>query len=188
MGNQSDFCSSCNEENEEVLNKKTEKKLTKKINAQTTNNNNIINNNNIMGHSYLIPLSDTRHSSISWNLPSLNRQSSKFEILNQAQYIGDIIDGKKQGKGKLIFTDGSYYEGNFKDDLFNGKGIFVRNDSIYKGDFLNGRKHGKGKIEIIKKLNNSNNNNFNKQNSNININFNINNNNTVFNNNTLIII
>ena len=155
MGNQSDFCSSCNEENEQVLNKKNEKCLTKKINDQTTNNTNIINNNNIIGHSYLIPLSDTRHSSISWNLSSINRQSSKFEISNQAQYIGDIIDGKKQGKGKLIFTDGSYYEGNFKDDLFNGKGIFVRNDCIYKGDFLNGRKHGKGKIEIIKKLNNA---------------------------------
>ena len=164
MGNQSDFCSSCNEENEEVLNKKTEKKLTQRVSAQTTNNTNIINNSNIMGRSYLIPLSDTRHSSISWNLPSLNRQSSKFEILNQTQYIGDIIDGKKQGKGKLIFIDGSYYEGNFKDDLFNGKGIYVRNDSIYKGDFLNGKKNGKGKIEIIKKLNNSNNNTFNKTN------------------------
>ena len=185
MGNQSDFCSSCNEENEAVLNKKTEKRLTQRISDQTTNNTNIINNTNSIGHSYIIPLSGTRHSSISWNLSSINRQSSKFEISNQTQYIGDIIDGKKQGKGKLIFIDGSYYEGNFKDDLFNGKGIFVKNDSIYKGDFLNGKKHGKGKIEIIKKLNNSNNNTFNKTNSNININFNINNNNPIFNNNNL---
>jgi hypothetical protein len=27
-----------------------------------------------------------------------------------AKYEGDYIDGKKEGKGKLTFADGSYYE------------------------------------------------------------------------------
>ena len=159
MGNQSDFCSSCNEENEEVLKNKNEKALNDIKKETSTINKTIINNNNnsnTIVHSFLIPLSDTRHSSNSWNLSSINRHSSKYEIPNQTQFIGDIIDGKKQGKGKLIFPDGSYYEGNFKDDLFNGTGILVKDNSIYKGNFLNGKKHGKGKIEIYKKFNNNN--------------------------------
>jgi hypothetical protein len=31
-----------------------------------------------------------------------------------AKYEGHYIDGKKEGKGKLTFADGSFYEGEFK--------------------------------------------------------------------------
>jgi len=37
-----------------------------------------------------------------------------------AKYEGDYIDGKKEGKGKLTFADGSYYEGEFKQMRFVG--------------------------------------------------------------------
>ena len=30
------------------------------------------------------------------------------------KYEGHYIDGKKEGKGKLTFADGSFYEGEFK--------------------------------------------------------------------------
>ena len=145
MGNKSNICSTCNEENEAILNDKNYTQIKKDI----------INNSNTIGHSYIIPLSDTRRSSNSLNIS--NRPPSKNDLSNQTQYFGDIVEGKKQGKGKLIFSDGSFYEGNFKDDLFNGNGILVKDNYIYKGDFLNGKKHGKGKIEITYKLNNNDN-------------------------------
>ena len=155
MGNKSNFCNTCNEENEAILSNSNEKIITQIKNDMSIINNILIKNNSI-GHSFIIPLSDTRDSSPSINLSPIN---PKKNDINQIQYIGNIIDGKKEGKGKLIYPDGTYYEGNFKNDLFNGKGIFVNNNSIYNGDFLNGKKHGKGKIEIdIIKNNNSNNN------------------------------
>ena len=162
MGNKSNFCNTYNEENEVILSNSNEKIITQIKNDMSIINNILIKNNSI-GHSFIIPLSDTRDSSPSINLSPIN---PKKNDINQIQYIGNIIDGKKEGKGKLIYPDGTYYEGNFKNDLFNGKGIFVNNNSIYNGDFLNGKKHGKGKIEIdiIKNKNSNNNNNYNNEN------------------------
>ena len=162
MGNKSNFCNTYNEENEVILSNSNEKIITQIKNDMSIINNTLIKNNSI-GHSFIIPLSDTRDSSPSINLSPIN---PKKNDINQIQYIGNIIDGKKEGKGKLIYPDGTYYEGNFKNDLFNGKGIFVNNNSIYNGDFLNGKKHGKGKIEIdiIKNKNSNNNNNNNNEN------------------------
>ena len=162
MGNKSNFCNTYNEENEVILSNSNEKIITQIKNDMSIINNILIKNNSI-GHSFIIPLSDTRDSSPSINLSPIN---PKKNDINQIQYIGNIIDGKKEGKGKLIYPDGTYYEGNFKNDLFNGKGIFVNNNSIYNGDFLNGKKHGKGKIEIdiIKNKNSNNNNNNNNEN------------------------
>ena len=31
----------------------------------------------------------------------------------------------KEGKGKLTFDDGAYYEGDFENNIFNGKGKYV---------------------------------------------------------------
>ena len=54
---------------------------------------------------------------------------------------------KYEGYGKLIFIDGKYYIGQFKDNKPNGKGIlFYKNGNIlYEGDFINGKKEGNGK-------------------------------------------
>ena len=39
-------------------------------------------------------------------------------------YIGDILNGKKQGTGRLTFKNGDYFNGEFDDDEINGKGVF----------------------------------------------------------------
>jgi len=33
------------------------------------------------------------------------------------------MNGLKEGYGKLTFEDGVYYEGSFKEDKMNGKGV-----------------------------------------------------------------
>lgn len=38
----------------------------------------------------------------------------------------------------MIFVDGSIYEGEFKDDLYNGKGRLIHADGdVYEGDWFN---------------------------------------------------
>lgn len=64
-------------------------------------------------------------------------------------YIGNYINNKRNGQGKLILSDKSYYEGNFKDGLYDGNGYFKNKNFIYKGEFSKGKKHGKGKLENL---------------------------------------
>ena len=91
--------------------------------------------------------------------------------LNGDIYIGDYVKGKKEGKGKEEtkeqIYEGEYinnikegygkvyykllndnYEGEFKNNQINGKGIYKWNDGdVYKGDFLNGKMNGNGIYE-----------------------------------------
>ena len=61
-------------------------------------------------------------------------------------YEGDLINGIRNGKGKLYYEDGSIkYEGEFKNNKFEGNGKFYyRDGNYYIGQFRNGLKHGKG--------------------------------------------
>ena len=49
-------------------------------------------------------------------------------------------------EGILVYADGSFYRGSFKDNTFSGRGIFIykRNSTKYYGDWLNDKPHGKG--------------------------------------------
>lgn len=80
----------------------------------------------------------------------------------------------KHGKGVLKFTDGAVYTGEFKDNLYHGKGHYIwgegkwhkdeyygdwkndnrtgngtytyANGNKYEGEFLESLRHGKGKF------------------------------------------
>lgn len=60
--------------------------------------------------------------------------------------MGEYTDNKKNGKGRLIFSDKSFYDGTFKNDEFDGYGIFRNKKYIYEGQFLSGKKNGRGKL------------------------------------------
>jgi len=63
------------------------------------------------------------------------------------RFIGELINGKKNGKGIIFYNDGSKYEGEWKNDKMEGKGIFYYSSGIkYEGDWKNGIKEGKGVI------------------------------------------
>ena len=63
---------------------------------------------------------------------------------------GDIYDGewkkdKKEGRGTYIYEDGDVYEGEWKNDCFEGRGIFYHvSGSVYDGYFSDDQRHGKG--------------------------------------------
>ena len=75
------------------------------------------------------------------NLSNILISHNKFEI-----YKGEIKNGIKNGKGKLI-TNNFIYEGNFKENNFFGFGKYINfNGNIYKGYFKENKFNGKGMI------------------------------------------
>ena len=51
----------------------------------------------------------------------------------------------KSGFGKFIWADGTYYEGNFENDLLSGGGSLQwRDGRSYDGEWLNNKMHGRG--------------------------------------------
>ncbi|XP_066493500.1 MORN repeat-containing protein 1 [Tiliqua scincoides] len=65
------------------------------------------------------------------------------------QYEGEWQQGKKHGYGKLLFKDGSYYEGEFADGEITGNGLryWASTGNTYSGQFLFGELHGHGVIQ-----------------------------------------
>ncbi|XP_063173558.1 MORN repeat-containing protein 1 isoform X2 [Candoia aspera] len=62
------------------------------------------------------------------------------------KYEGQWQRGKKHGHGKLLFKDGSYYEGEFADGEIVGHGLryWASTGNTYSGQFLFGELHGHG--------------------------------------------
>mgnify|MGYP003571396061 CR=1 FL=1 len=93
------------------------------------------------------------------NIQNKRYSSNKKDFLNitdvnssGSTYIGSYINNKKNGKGKLIVPDQFVYEGNFKDDLFDGYGEYTSKSYNYYGNYSCGKKNGNGKeIDLIKK-------------------------------------
>jgi hypothetical protein len=65
------------------------------------------------------------------------------------KYEGDWKNDKRDGDGKMIDPDGALvYEGEFKDDLFHGAGVYNKHTEVgcitYRGAFANNKRHGMG--------------------------------------------
>ncbi|KAM4015161.1 MORN repeat-containing protein 1 [Anomaloglossus baeobatrachus] len=62
------------------------------------------------------------------------------------RYEGEWKSGKKHGHGKLLFRDGSYYEGEFVRGEITGNGLryWAARGNMYSGEFQDGELHGHG--------------------------------------------
>ena len=77
-----------------------------------------------------------------------NLPKGEGEILyvDGSYFEGEFKNWEKNGKGKLVFPNGDVYKGEFVSRNIHGYGEYKYNSgNIYKGEFRNGRKHGKGK-------------------------------------------
>ncbi len=91
-------------------------------------------------------------------------ENEKFVVKPAVLYEGELKDNKKYGEGKIYYdifqslengeivqtNDSCYghlrYDGEFKDDTYNGKGIlyFYDGTTCYNGQFKKGKYNGKG--------------------------------------------
>lgn len=69
---------------------------------------------------------------------------SQFRDEEGRWYEGYVLNGKKQGNGKLMFQDGAFYEGEFKNGQMHGKGTLYYNTSkpAYDGMWFKDQFHG----------------------------------------------
>lgn len=67
------------------------------------------------------------------------------EYEDGTKYKGGIHNFKKNGYGIIKYPNGEFYEGEFVDDEFEGKGKFVSEQMTYDGCWKMGYAHGKGK-------------------------------------------
>ena len=79
----------------------------------------------------------------------LNIVRANFEASNNGYiYIGQLVEGKKEGKGIIKNPNGDViYDGFFRNDLYEGEGILkLDNGLIYSGNFLKGKRNGRGNL------------------------------------------
>lgn len=52
---------------------------------------------------------------------------TNFDEINDywIKYSGNFFEDNKEGKGTLFLSNGDLYKGDFKDDMIDGKGIFI---------------------------------------------------------------
>ena len=61
------------------------------------------------------------------------------ETYETGVYEGDFVDGKRHGKGKVVFSNGGSYEGDFVNGDFNGRGKLITPDgTVQEGQFKDG--------------------------------------------------
>ncbi|OMJ76348.1 hypothetical protein SteCoe_24290 [Stentor coeruleus] len=63
-------------------------------------------------------------------------------------YSGSWKDNKPNGEGYLKYSEDHFYEGEFRKGLFHGFGTYYKLGSFYKGFWRKGLKHGEGTEEI----------------------------------------
>ena len=69
-----------------------------------------------------------------------------YEYSDGSVYDGEWRDGKRHGQGEYE-DDHSFYDGEWKDDKQHGKGTYEQKDGVtYVGDFVNNRLEGKGTL------------------------------------------
>jgi len=62
---------------------------------------------------------------------------------NGSRYDGFFLNGKANGRGRIVHAEGDYYEGNWYDDKVHGYGVQqTKNGSRYEGIWINNQQNG----------------------------------------------
>lgn len=70
-------------------------------------------------------------------------------------YLGEFnSSGQREGLGRLLWADGTYYEGELKQNMMEGEGRMVQTMlGVYQGQWKNSKAHGKGVLTKPGKIN-----------------------------------
>jgi hypothetical protein len=77
------------------------------------------------------------------------RNQKRIKGKDGSIYLGDVkrvglFKKVKHGQGTITFADGRKYEGEWKEDVFHGRGSYTSPGASYFGEFRNGLRHGIG--------------------------------------------
>ena len=64
-------------------------------------------------------------------------------------FVGEFSQKLEKIKGKLCYDNGDWYEGGFKNDMYEGEGILSKNKEIFSGIFMKNSLNGKGGKHIL---------------------------------------
>jgi hypothetical protein len=74
----------------------------------------------------------------------------RMEYADGSVYEGLYIDGEKNGNGKFTYGNGSVYEGDSKDNMKHGYGRETyASGEVYEGQFIDGNMNGHGKFTFV---------------------------------------
>ena len=75
--------------------------------------------------------------------------SGRISFEDGSVFEGSFVNGEKV-YGKFVWSDGKYYQGDIKGDLFEGFGVYEwGGNRRYEGEWKEGKMQGKGKIWYI---------------------------------------
>ena len=64
-------------------------------------------------------------------------------IFSEGVYIGEVLNGKAHGYGRINFNNGDKYIGQWSNNAMTGVGFMYSNKMYTLGNFINGKKHGR---------------------------------------------
>jgi hypothetical protein len=68
-----------------------------------------------------------------------------LEWKDKQRYVGEMKNGRKDGRGKMVNASGDIYEGTYKNGALDGKGVYAWGDGArYEGEYKDGKETGFG--------------------------------------------
>lgn len=78
--------------------------------------------------------------------PWVRNQAQTIRYADGSVYTGEVVNGKRHGKGRLTWPSGDTYEGDFTNDIIHGKGKYTYADgTAFEGEWRDGKRTGWGK-------------------------------------------
>lgn len=127
----SNFFSSCNNQSISKLNNRN---LSVKIG--NTNNNKVSMKQNLI---------EIKNALINYDINKI------FKSLKEVYFDGKMINGMKEGMGKVVYDNGIIYEGMLKEGKKEGEGkLSVNGVIIFEGNFVHDSIEGQGYLKFFK--------------------------------------
>ncbi|KAJ4434242.1 hypothetical protein ANN_22791 [Periplaneta americana] len=80
-----------------------------------------------------------------------NKGHGIYSYSDGSWYQGEWKNGERHGIGLCVLPDGSFYYGQWENDKYHGLGLYVKaNGNRYEGEWHCGNKHGHGKFYHLK--------------------------------------
>ena len=99
------------------------------------------------GSKLAVMCSPIKQKDVDSSLVSVYQQVSEV-YEDGTKYVGEKLFGKRHGKGTYYYKLGYKYEGSWEEDNMSGYGTLWLTDDLkwYEGEFLNNLFHGKGSL------------------------------------------